>query len=36
MYEAEELNSQYIQTTVFEDHFKPLIDEYLKKVVISG
>lgn len=36
MYEQEEMNSQYLMSTVFEEHFKPLLDEYFKKVLICG
>ncbi len=36
MFDQEEFNTQYIMSIAFEEHFKPLIDEYLKKVLICG
>jgi len=36
MHSAEEINSQYIISITGEEYFKPLIDEYLGKVLING
>ena len=36
MHETNDMNSQYLMTTTLEEHFKPLCDEYLKKVLING
>jgi len=36
MHETNDMNSQYLMTTTLEEHFKPLCDEYLKKVLVNG
>lgn len=35
-YKSKNTNTQYIISKFTEDHFKPMIDEYLNKVLISG
>lgn len=36
MFDHNEMDSQYIITIVSEEHFKPMMDEYIKKVLING
>ena len=36
MNESDDLNAQYLISIKCEEHFKPMIDEYLAKILISG
>jgi hypothetical protein len=36
MNENGDLNTAYIMSIYFEEYFKPMCDEYLKKVLING
>ncbi|CAD8058314.1 unnamed protein product [Paramecium sonneborni] len=36
MYDNDQMDSQYIISIISEEHFKPMMDEYTKKVLING
>ena len=36
LFEEEEYNSQFFISISAEEHFKPLLDEYLSKVLVMG
>jgi len=36
MYELDELTPSYIMSVFCEEYYKPMVDEYLAKVLVSG
>jgi hypothetical protein len=36
MHEADEITPAYLMSVFCEEHFKPMIDEYLQKVLVNG
>jgi len=36
MFEADEITPPYLMSVFCEEYFKPMVDEYLQKILING